>query len=104
MGNKHKLTGHSKKQLRKIIERKTVLTKDELRTYESWFILKTHEEGTVKINKRGRGKGKKDVPGFIVDGSTVASSTLRLYWERLENVCMRLQDADTGQFTLMGDM
>ena len=57
------------KKLEKIIERKTVLTKDELRAYESWFVLKTHEEGTVKVNKRGRGKGKKDVPGFVVDGA-----------------------------------
>lgn len=60
---------NKEKKLRKIIERKTILTKDELRTYESWFILETHEEGTVKVNKRGRGKGKKDVTGFIIDGA-----------------------------------
>ena len=57
------------KTLSKIISRKSILSEDELNVYRCCFEIEYHRAGKVEVNKRGRGKGKKEVDGFIVDSA-----------------------------------
>ena len=58
-------------RLQKAAQRKTRLTEDELRNYEKYFNVQSHQDGTLEVNRRGRGSGKKKtVPSFIVDAYT----------------------------------
>ena len=55
-------------RLKKIVERRTRCTEQELASYQEFFSLQYHQEGTLKINMRGRGAGKmKEAPAYIID-------------------------------------
>ena len=55
-------------RIKKAMERKTLLTADEIKKYECYFNLNCHEDGTLKVNQRGRGAGKtKNVAAYVID-------------------------------------
>ena len=57
-----------RESLQKLIERKSRVTEKEIERYEEYFDVTSHKEGTLKVNQRGRGAGKKkDVPGYVID-------------------------------------
>ena len=56
------------KKLQKAKERKTRFTDEELRPYRQYFSISCHEEGTLKVNTRGRGAGKqKEARSYVID-------------------------------------
>ena len=64
----HRELGRKEDRLRKGIARKTHWTEEELRSFQEYFRLKIHEDGTLKVNQRGRGAGKKKtVPSYVID-------------------------------------
>jgi len=64
---------NTEKRIRKLIERKTKVSMEELQRYSNWFTLKVIECGTLKAQKRGRGKGTKDVVAYTI--SSVEKNT-----------------------------
>ena len=57
---------NTENRLGRLMERKTCISEEEVRRYSRWFSLKTQEAGTLKIKKRGRGKGMKNIPSYII--------------------------------------
>ena len=56
------------KKLQKAKERKTHFTEEDLKPYRLYFSINCHEDGTLKINQRGRGAGKKkEVCAYVID-------------------------------------
>lgn len=54
------------KRIQKLIERKTQISEEEAKRYSRWFILDLQETGTLKVKKKGRGKGTKTVSAFTI--------------------------------------
>ena len=55
-------------RLKKIVERRTRCTESEIESFLEFFSLRYHEEGTLKVNMRGKGAGKtKEDPSYVVD-------------------------------------
>ena len=57
---------NAEKRIRKLIERKTKVSMEEAQRYSNWFTLKVIESGTLKVKKRGMGKGTKDVTAYTI--------------------------------------
>ena len=57
-------------RIKNSIERKKVYTKDELKVFEKWFTLEIEKSGELTVKKKGGGKGKKKVDGFIIKKAT----------------------------------
>ena len=57
---------NTEKRIRKLIERKTKVSMEEAQRYSNWFTLKVIECGTLKVKKRGMGKGTKDVTAYTI--------------------------------------
>ena len=66
---------NAQERIRKLIERKTLISEEEAKRYGRWFSLDIQETGTLQVRKKGRGKGTKTIPAFIIrsaDKNTVA--------------------------------
>ena len=72
------------RKLQRAAKRNTRLTDDELRTYEKYFVIDRHQEGTLEVSQRGRATGKtKKVPSYVVDSYTRDEAAI----EREHNHC-----------------
>lgn len=64
---------NTEKRIQKMIDRKTRVSMEEVRRYTNWFRLRVIKCGTLKTKKRGKGKGTKEVPAYVI--SSVEKST-----------------------------
>lgn len=54
--------------LKKNMEKRTRMTGENLKGYRKYFNISCHEDGTLKVNQRGRGSGKTaSVPAYVID-------------------------------------
>lgn len=55
-------------RLKKAVKRKTRYTELELDSFKEFFFLQYHQEGSLKVNMRGRGAGqKKETLSYVID-------------------------------------
>lgn len=61
----HRIAGQEK-LIRQQIARKTRLTSEQIRNYSRWFSMVVDEVGTLTVKKKGKGKGTKEVPSYVI--------------------------------------
>ena len=54
-------------EIKRYMNQKTRLSKEQVKNLSEFFGITTISDGTIQTNKRGRGKGTKVEPGFIID-------------------------------------